>query len=525
MALRDTGEVLAMQLAPVGAELTMRARVPVADEPVALALTPDEQMLLVTSGWGHALTELRAKDLGRVHEWGLPREPRGVVTSMDGATAWVAHLVGDAISVVHLADPDRAPDWLDGVVLLPTEARERAVPRRSTQGVAIVRVATMVVVPTVLVNSGERGGSTRGYGSGGPVPAMASAFRFASPEQGYATNEIWRDARCLLPRAVAFDPRRQGLLLGCDGEQHLKVVGPWKFWGGNEACDESGSTTQRACVPAAEYPALGPIDGIALDRREDRAVVWSQEAQKLQVVDLARPAPASPDADFAGLSPNPIDAELQRGRALFHRPFDERISKDGRACASCHPDGRDDGLVWSTPDGPRQTPMLAGRLSGTSPFGWSGRMKSLREHVGQTLSRLEGKGLPDADMQALLRYVASMTPPARRVAKESERIAFGRQIFESADAGCATCHISGDTFTDNAPHDVGSFMKGDRTADFDTPSLLFVGGTAPYFHDGRYKTLEHLLEDCDSPSGTHMGKTSHLSAKEKDALKAYLETL
>ena len=97
----------------------------------------------------------------------------------------------------------------------------------------------------------------------------------------------------------------------------------------------------------------------------------------------------------------PLDAKIARGRELFHTSNDSRISNDGRACATCHVDGREDSLVWASPDGKRQTPMLAGRLSGTSPFGWSGSMKSLREHVGQTLSRLEGKGLPDADMQAL----------------------------------------------------------------------------------------------------------------------------
>ena len=32
---------------------------------------------------------------------------------------------------------------------------------------------------------------------------------------------------------------------------------------------------------------------------------------------------------------------------------------------------------------------------------------------------------------------------------------------------------------------------------FDTPSLQFVGGTAPYFHDGRYPTLIDLLDAND----------------------------
>jgi cytochrome c peroxidase len=55
----------------------------------------------------------------------------------------------------------------------------------------------------------------------------------------------------------------------------------------------------------------------------------------------------------------------------------------------------------------------------------------------------------------------------------------------------------------------------------DTPSLRDVGRTAPYFHDGRYLTLEALLADKDS----RMGATASLSDPERAALHAYLESL
>ena len=66
-----------------------------------------------------------------------------------------------------------------------------------------------------------------------------------------------------------------------------------------------------------------------------------------------------------------------------------------------------------------------------------------------------------------------------------------------------------------------SKLQADAKGDFDTPSLRFVAGTAPYFHDGRYATLRDVLAHTD---GT-MGATSHLSDEEKDALEAYVETL
>ena len=58
------------------------------------------------------------------------------------------------------------------------------------------------------------------------------------------------------------------------------------------------------------------------------------------------------------------------GRKLF---FDPALSASGQmACASCHPDGRADGLSWRIEKRELQTPLLAGRLVGTHPFKWDG---------------------------------------------------------------------------------------------------------------------------------------------------------
>jgi cytochrome c peroxidase len=56
---------------------------------------------------------------------------------------------------------------------------------------------------------------------------------------------------------------------------------------------------------------------------------------------------------------------------------------------------------------------------------------------------------------------------------------------------------------------------------FKTPSLLHVGGTAPYFHDGREATLEGLIDHNDN----RMGRTNQLSPSDKAALVAFLKAL
>ena len=270
----------------------------------------------------------------------------------------------------------------------------------------------------------------------------------------------------------------------------------------------------------AERP-LGRGDG----RARDRLVVWSQFAHALSIVALKDGA-----SRIAAAATRPSDdkaVELARGRALFHATFDARISKDGRACASCHPDGREDGLTWSTPDGARQTPMLAGRLSTSAPFGWFGKNKTLKEHLHHTFARLGGTGLDapsDArDLAALTAYIEAMKPPTRDGAKvDPSKVALanaGKALFYGARQGCADCHQGG--AADGAQHDVGSGRDVEASLAFDTPSLEFIGGTAPYFHDGRFASLMDLLDAHDD----RMGKTLHLDADQKLALAAYLETL
>jgi cytochrome c peroxidase len=217
---------------------------------------------------------------------------------------------------------------------------------------------------------------------------------------------------------------------------------------------------------------------------------------------------------------NKLPAEYALGRILFHAAGDARVSNDGRACASCHPDGRDDAITWATPEGPRRSIMLAGRVMRTAPYSWNGNETTLHAHLGNTFDRLSGRGLRSIELDALVAYLSTMPAPSSAAPSDPAKAARGKQIFTSSEAGCATCH-SGAAFSDGQNHDVGSKHTADRDAKFNTPSLHLVGGTGPYFHDGRYSTLGELLKKSDGK----MGKTGHLSAADLDALETYLRTL
>jgi cytochrome c peroxidase len=240
------------------------------------------------------------------------------------------------------------------------------------------------------------------------------------------------------------------------------------------------------------------------------------KGERVRALPLARPpAPA-------------LDEEAALGRTLFHTTRDVRLSFDGRACASCHPDGRADALTWSTPDGPRQTISLAGRVSGSAPYGWFGDHATLKQHVRFTAERLGGSGLEDSagdrrDLEALLAYVERIPVPSREGAfvdpEVEKRRTRGKELFYSAETACSTCHVGNDS--DRRRHDVGSGVKGEASMKFDTPSLRLIGHSAPYFHDGRYRTLEAMLADPHSK----MGSSAGLSPEDRHALVAYLEAL
>ena len=114
-------------------------------------------------------------------------------------------------------------------------------------------------------------------------------------------------------------------------------------------------------------------------------------------------------------------------------------------------------------------------------------------------------------------------------------------------ADCFHCH-GGALFTDHQfhnngldaanPADPGRFKVTGRESDrlkFSTPSLRNVELTAPYMHDGRFQTLEEVVDHysehvqrsatLDPNLAKHPDGGLHLSADDKLALVAFLKTL
>jgi CxxC motif-containing protein (DUF1111 family) len=158
--------------------------------------------------------------------------------------------------------------------------------------------------------------------------------------------------------------------------------------------------------------------------------------------------------------------------------------------------------------------LLAGRVLGTHPFKWDGQDSDLPTSLRNTIGRLGGGGLAANDLADLRAFVEALEPP-RSPAGDRGLIARGREVFE--DAGCDACH-GGSKMTDGGTHDVGSEL-----ARVDTPSLLGLAHTAPYYHDGSARTLRALLLDNGSFHG--MSGVDAVAEADVDELIAYLESL
>jgi DNA-binding beta-propeller fold protein YncE len=569
VAIRDKAKIQVLEPGDKPeAPLTAKCAVDTPTEPISIAVTPDDRTVLVASGWGHALTAFSSDVLAKKAETALGREPRSVVVSDDGKTAFVSHASGSKVSIVdlekgtktELAVRGRDPSFAQVIKgqkanvermrasgkvtpemekrIADDEKRQIAsMTRPSVQGYVLAKSIDppgRVLAPQVFVDPGDPSQRAEGYGHDGSpteTPSIAvidegtreafdASLSFAETHFTSGGAEDPRDhhAPCLLPRAAAVDTKNKTLLVTCLGMDELISF--------------DSAAANPAIAEKRRWRVGGGPTGVAVDPAQHRAVVWAQFDRAISIVSLdhrdvtdekKNPAPPVLHFDLAALK-NPPPAEFQLGRLLFHNANDSRIARDGRACASCHPDGRDDSITWATPLGPRRTMFLAGRVVGSSPYSWIGAEKTLHEHLATTFDRLSGQGLRSLELDAIVTYISTLAVPngaSVATPDDTKKIARGREIFTSSEAECSSCHSPANGFTDGKVHDVKSKTGSDKVGTFNTPSLKGCGGAGPWFHDGRYATLGELLKSSDGK----MGKTKHLSAADLEALETFLRTL
>ncbi len=227
---------------------------------------------------------------------------------------------------------------------------------------------------------------------------------------------------------------------------------------------------------------------------------------------------------------DPLPKALRAGRRAFMFARNGAITDRGEfSCNTCHFEGTEDKVTWVGPSGMRQTPLLAGRVKGTSPFNWKGSKDSLQDNMSQTIERMKGTGLSDEVLDSLALFLEDgmHPPPNANLSPEglNAEQQQGKLIFEDPLVGCAFCHVGGES--DGKQHDVGTLDgleaaiadQEELDGKFNTPSLKGLYYSAPYLHDGEAADLWEVLEQSD------MGNTSVLTNEERYLLIEYLLTL
>lgn len=281
---------------------------------------------------------------------------------------------------------------------------------------------------------------------------------------------------------------------------------------------------------------------------------------------------------------NPMTPEkIELGRVLF---FDKRLSKDNTiACASCHipalafTDAQPVSAGVRHQQGGRSAPAAINRAFSKAQF-WDGRAdtleaqsigplvnpvehgfdnydemikkmnaiggyKKLFKQVFGTGITIEGVGKAIATFQ---RTLLSGNSPADRYDMGGQENAIspsaarGLVLFREK-ARCTKCH-SGFNFTDEKFHnlgigwdtatpDLGRYLvtkDKEEIGAFKTPTLREISRTAPYMHDGRFGTLDDVVEfynkgGIKNPFQDNLIIPLNLTKEEKKDLVAFLRTL
>jgi len=494
-------------------EVTRTFKTPV--EPYGIALSPDRKTLLVSTIADRTLVAFDPTTGNERWRTALSREPRGLAIAPDGTRALVAYLATGTVDQIDLLEGHRAEHIaLSSATALPRRSNRRGGLEgdsfaRGSFAVTFMGAHQAIVpfqreVPVQVRDGSERTGS---YGGGfeSPVTHQVAFLGFGKDTPTQITAQIAQHQ----PRAMAWDSKRDALYIAGMGTDSLLQLRNASQVSIAEGLTASLTTGKERCGP----------DGVAVTA-SGNLLVWcsfTRNVERVELVDAqGKLATASKISPGPSLVASRLSEMQHKGMVLFHAA-DPAVSQRGAmACATCHPDNRTDGLSWKIDKHELQTPILAGRMVNTHPYKWDGGDKDLKTSLTMTMKRLGGFGLDKLQTEALQAYVEGL-PTVRTPTREAMVVARGKKLFDSAELGCRTCH-DGKTYSDNTGHKLTGTLP-----ESDTPSLLGLAASAPYYHDGSAATLEALLRDRGTVHG--MSETSKLTDAQVADLTAFLETL
>jgi hypothetical protein len=259
--------------------------------------------------------------------------------------------------------------------------------------------------------------------------------------------------------------------------------------------------------PEAGVFSEHPVTAVAFASNGRVLAQTRQPAQLLVVQDVHDGAPITIAL--------PGESRADTGHDLFHLD-----SGGGIACASCHPEGGEDGRTWRfTGTGDRRTQPLNVGLRDTAPFHWAGDLAGVGDLMNEVfVGRMGGVRESAPRVSALSEWLFSIKAPAAIRDAGDEAAVRGQELFRSAEVGCTTCH-SGAKLTNNESMAVDTVAN----SKLQVPSLVAIGYRAPFMHNGCAATLADRFNPACG--GNAHGNTASLGEAQRNDLVAYLESL
>ena len=343
---------------------------------------------------------------------------------------------------------------------------------------------------------GNTGTDENPYGSSGPttpgqVPGCTNAAvvtAITTIENGAVTG-VQRSLD-VLPVDAAMSPDGSGLAVAGAGGTGLSIYPTAAFAGGGPTC---------------LTPTAG-LTGLSL-----HSVAWLSPT-RVAVIESLRTSPML--FDLSTGQTRMFGADLDRAspaHALFHQ-----APRGGAplACASCHPEGGEDGHTWVIDGKTRRTQTLSGGVMNRAPFHWQGDLQNLNGLMTDTFVKRMGGTAPGADqVTALGTWLDTIPAPKPSRHLTPEELTAGRAAFNKGQ--CNSCHLADGT-QEGGASDIGT---GERVR---APSLSGLFLRAPYLHTGQIPDIRSRVTGTLHPAHGALG---NLGAVEREDLIAYLESL
>ncbi len=545
-------------------------------DPSGVAVAADGTVYVTGGGVEGTLYKMSAagKVLGKVVTGHTAMSP---VVSPDGATVYVLNRFNNTVVAVDAAklkvkdtaaalrEPHAAVLGAGGKLLFVANhlPRCKATDDVVAAAVTVIDTATFKAVKTVPLPNGSTG--VRGIGAspdGKSVYVTHTFGRYQLPttqlERGwmntaglsvlngetgdYVNTALLDDVDlgAANPWGVTVTPDGKRLLVAHAGTRELSVIDREAFHARLEKAAKNEKVTE-VTKSATDVPndlsflvtirtrvkvnADGPRGLAVADGRVFAACYFADALAEVKLADAVLKSALLPLGPAVDLGKD----RVRRGEMLWNDG--SMCFQQWQSCASCHPDGRTDGLNWDlVNDGignPKQTKnMIYAHL--TPPAMVTGIRADMQTGNRKGMTHIQFVVRPEEDAVCIDQYVMSLKPvpsPYLADGSLSKNAKKGEKLFKKV--GCAECHPSGKDgpkgerlFTNLKKYDLGLGVGNEENREFDTTALVETWRTAPYLYDGRALTMEEVLTTCN-PKDTH-GATKGLSVDDVKALAEYI---